>query len=72
MGARSRVGIELPYRPARLHRQAELISLESIPGLLKSLKIRTQDTCMCIILYTAADPNIFMAKSVGVLKQRVS
>jgi hypothetical protein len=72
MGARSRVGLELPYRPARKHRQAELISLESIPGLLKSLKIRAQDTCMYMVLYIAADPNLFMAKSVGILKQRVS
>ncbi len=30
MGARNRVGIGLPYRPARLHRRAE-----SIPGLLE-------------------------------------
>jgi hypothetical protein len=35
MGARNRVGIGLSYRPARLHRLSE-----SIPGLLKSLKIR--------------------------------
>ena len=34
MGARNRVGIGLSHRPARLHRLAE-----SIPGLLKSLKI---------------------------------
>jgi hypothetical protein len=37
MGARNRVGIGLSYWPARLHRLAE-----SIPGLLKSLKIPTQ------------------------------
>ncbi len=36
------VGIELSYRPARLRRLAESISLESIPGLLKSLKIPAQ------------------------------
>jgi hypothetical protein len=42
MGARNRVGIRLSYRPARLHSLAELVSLESILGLLKSLKIRTQ------------------------------
>jgi hypothetical protein len=42
MGARNRVGIGLPCRPARLHSLAELVpSLESILGLLKSLKIRT-------------------------------
>jgi hypothetical protein len=35
----NRVGIGLSYRPARLHSLAELI-LESILGLLKSLKIR--------------------------------
>jgi hypothetical protein len=40
MGARKRVGIGLSYRPARLHRLAELIPCESILGLLKSLKIR--------------------------------
>ncbi len=34
MGARNRVGIGLPYRPAMIHRLAE-----SIPGLLKSLKM---------------------------------
>ncbi len=34
MGARNQVGIVLSYRPARLH------SLESISGLLQSLKIR--------------------------------
>jgi hypothetical protein len=39
MGARNRVGIGLSYRPARLHRRG-IDSLESIPGLLKSLKIR--------------------------------
>jgi hypothetical protein len=36
MGARNRVGIGLSYRPARLHR---LAALESIPGILKNLKI---------------------------------
>jgi hypothetical protein len=40
MGARIRVGIGLSHWPARLHMLAELISLESILGLLKSLKIR--------------------------------
>jgi hypothetical protein len=34
MGARNRVGIGCSYRPTRLHRLAE-----SIPGVLKSLKI---------------------------------
>ncbi len=38
MGAGNQVGIRLSYRPARLHRLAE-----SIPGLLKSLKIPSQD-----------------------------
>jgi hypothetical protein len=37
IGARNRVGIWLSYRPARLHRLAELI-----PGLLESLKIPSQ------------------------------
>jgi hypothetical protein len=41
VGTRKRVGIGLSYRPARLHRLlAEFDSLDSIPGLLKSLKIR--------------------------------
>jgi hypothetical protein len=39
MGARNREGIGLSYRPARLHRLAESIPFESIPGLLKNLKI---------------------------------
>jgi hypothetical protein len=39
MGARNRVGIGLSYRPARLHRLAELIPW-NIPGLHKRLKIR--------------------------------
>jgi hypothetical protein len=34
MGARNRVGVRLPHRPARLHRLAE-----SIPGVNKSLQI---------------------------------
>jgi hypothetical protein len=38
MGARNRVGIEFSYRPARIHTYAGgFESLESIPGLLKSL-----------------------------------
>jgi hypothetical protein len=37
MGTGNRVGIGVSYRPARLHRLAE-----SIPGLLKSLKILAQ------------------------------
>ncbi len=37
MGTRNRVGIGLSYRDARLHRLAE-----SIPGLLKSIKIPYQ------------------------------
>ncbi len=42
-GARSRVGIELLYRPARPHRR-RIDSLESIPVTLKSLKIPTLNT----------------------------
>jgi hypothetical protein len=38
MEVRNRVGIGMSYRPARLHRLAELVTLESILGLLKSLK----------------------------------
>jgi hypothetical protein len=37
MGARNRVGIGFSYRPTR---PAELIPLDQILGLLKSLKIR--------------------------------
>jgi hypothetical protein len=37
MEAGNRVGMGLSYRPARLHRLAE-----SIPGLLRSLKIPTR------------------------------
>jgi hypothetical protein len=44
MGERNRVGIELSYRPARLHvhttQPGGIGSLESILGLSKSLKIR--------------------------------
>jgi hypothetical protein len=40
MGARNREGIGLSYRPARLHRLAELMPWESIPRLIKTLKIR--------------------------------
>jgi hypothetical protein len=38
-GARNRLGVGLSYLPARLNRLAE-----SIPGLLKSLKIPSQDS----------------------------
>jgi hypothetical protein len=40
MGARNRGGRGLSYRPARLHRLAEFISLESVPGPHTRLKIR--------------------------------
>jgi hypothetical protein len=43
MGASNRVGIGLSYRPARLNRPVEL-TLKSILGLLRSLKIRAQDS----------------------------
>jgi hypothetical protein len=45
MGDRNRAGIGLSYRPARLHTQPGGVgsgSLESIFGLLDSLKIRAQ------------------------------
>jgi hypothetical protein len=48
MGARNRVGIGLSYRTARLHRLAE--TLESIPWLLKSLKIPSPSQRKRIIL----------------------
>jgi hypothetical protein len=41
MGARNRVGIGLPYRPARLHRLAELTSWSQC---LDSLKIKNTGT----------------------------
>ncbi len=44
MGARKWVGLGLPYRPARLHRLAE-----SIPGLLKSLKIPSPEIDCCLV-----------------------
>ncbi len=37
------MGRGLLYRPARLHRLTKKVSLELIPELLKSLKIRAQD-----------------------------
>jgi hypothetical protein len=40
MGARNRVGIELSYRPRQAAQPGGIGSLESIIGLLKSLKIR--------------------------------
>jgi hypothetical protein len=40
MGARNRVGIGLSYWPARGYKAGGIDSLESIFGLLKSLKIR--------------------------------
>ncbi len=40
----NRVEIELAYRPARLHSLAELVPLEPILVLLKSLKIRALDS----------------------------
>ncbi len=43
--ARNRVGTGLSYRPVRLQRLAVFDSLESILGLLKSLKIRVLDFC---------------------------
>jgi hypothetical protein len=58
MGARNREGIGLSYRPARQHSLAELVpstSLESILGLLKSLKIRALCTCcnhVCVLMRT--------------------
>jgi hypothetical protein len=39
MGARNRVGLGLSYQPEGIHRLAGIVSLESIPGLLKHLKI---------------------------------
>ncbi len=49
MGARNRVDIGLSYRPARLHRLAESIS---IPGLLKSLNIRAN---FFLVIYNEAE-----------------
>ncbi len=54
MGARNRVGIGLSYWPARGHKAGVIDSLESILGLLKSLKIRAlysvHCTCICTIV----------------------
>jgi hypothetical protein len=48
MGSRNRVGRGLLYRPARLHTEAYGIdSLELIPALLKSLKIRALSVKFC-------------------------
>ncbi len=45
MGVRNQVGIGLSYRPARLHRlHGGVDSLESILGLLNSLKSRALDS----------------------------
>jgi hypothetical protein len=38
MGARNRVGIRLLYRPARLHRLAEFIPWNRLPGSINVLK----------------------------------
>jgi hypothetical protein len=43
MGARNRVGRLLSYRPARLHRLAELIPWNRFLGSLKVQKLRTLD-----------------------------
>jgi hypothetical protein len=42
MGARNRVGLGLPYRPARLNRPAESIPRNRFLGSLKALKIPSQ------------------------------
>jgi hypothetical protein len=39
MGSRNQVGIGLSYRPAMLHRLADLTPWDSIPELFESLKI---------------------------------
>jgi hypothetical protein len=44
LGARNRVGVGLSYRLARLHRAGGIDSMESIPGLFKSSKIRAQQS----------------------------
>jgi hypothetical protein len=54
MRARNRVGRELLYRPARLYTQpCRIGSLESVLGLLKSLKIWALD----VMTYTTFDRN---------------
>jgi hypothetical protein len=52
MGARNRVGIGFSYWPARLHRLAE-----SIPGLLKSLKIPAQEKYSLLVSWYSATEN---------------
>ncbi len=61
MGDRNRVEIWLLHRPARLHMLAELIFLESISGLFKSLKIRAQQS-------TRAGKIDFLESILGLLK----
>jgi hypothetical protein len=43
MGARNRIEIGLSYRPARLHQPGGSVYVESILGLLISLKIGAQN-----------------------------
>jgi hypothetical protein len=58
MGAKNQVAIGLSYRPARLHRLAE-----SIPGLLKSLKISSQDIKDLVNPVHNPDPRFWRPKS---------
>ncbi len=66
MRAGSRVEIGLSYRPARLHRLAELIlidSLESIPGLHKRLKIQALKTLFAFFVTLKNTMNCFTGRS---------
>jgi hypothetical protein len=68
MEAKNRVGIGLSYRPTRLHRQAELIPMESIPGLLNSLKIRALAEITVVKLLVHLCPHIIGALGRGLAK----
>ncbi len=51
VGTRYRVGIGLPYLPARLHRLAESIPLNRFQGRFKSLEIPVADHKILDIIY---------------------
>jgi hypothetical protein len=67
MGFRNRVGIGLSYRPTRLQRLAN--SLEWIPWLLKSLKIRSQVAVSGAMVTAASEQVLETAVAVGVNPQ---
>jgi hypothetical protein len=60
MGFRNRVGIGLSYRPARLHRLAELIPWKRFFG---SLKVSKFGICLCLLTrvekLSKSDSNVY-------------